>query len=79
MFTASNRFFTSHKPLLVSQGYAWHIRNDEAVADGHALSPCLLALFVSQAGEAKRHYLLSGFFSWCVQPGLYSEREIKRE
>jgi len=61
-------------PLLVSQGYAWHIRNDEAVADGHAPSPCPLAWFVSRAGGAERHYLLSGFFSCGVQPGLRSER-----
>lgn len=80
MFTAGNGFLTSHKPLLVSQGYTWHIRNDEAVADGQAPSPCPLALFVSQAaGEAKHHYLLSGFFSQGVQPGLYAEWEIKRE
>ena len=47
------------------------------MADGHAPSPCPLALFVSQAGEAKRHYQLSGFFSQSVLPGLHSERKIK--
>lgn len=71
----ANHFFTTHKPLLVSQGYAWRIRKDEAAADGHTPSPCPLALFVSQAGEAKHHYLLSGFFSQGVQTG----KEIKRE
>ncbi len=78
LFTAGNGFLSSHKPLLVCQGYTWHIRNGEAVADGQAPSPCPLALFVSQSGEAKHHYLLSGLFSQGVQPGLYSEREIKR-
>ena len=38
------------------------------MADGQATSPCPLALFVSQADEAKYHYLLSGFFSHGVEP-----------
>lgn len=45
LFTAANFFLTSHKPLLVSQGYALHITNGEMVTDGQSSSPaCFLCL-----------------------------------
>ncbi|KAM7367552.1 hypothetical protein PAMP_013841 [Pampus punctatissimus] len=40
---------------------------------------CIIHVDELEAGEAKHHYRLSGFFSQSVQPGLHSERGIKRD